>query len=68
MSETMISVENVGKLYTLRHKVTGERYATFRDVITRGVLAPFRAISGKGRNGAKRQRDGGLLGDQGYLL
>jgi lipopolysaccharide transport system ATP-binding protein len=52
MSETMISVENVGKLYTLRHKVTGERYATFRDVITRGVLAPFRAISGKGRNGS----------------
>jgi lipopolysaccharide transport system ATP-binding protein len=53
MSETMISVENVGKLYTLRHKVTGERYATFRDVITRGVLAPFRAISGKGRNGSE---------------
>jgi lipopolysaccharide transport system ATP-binding protein len=54
MSETMISVENVGKLYTLRHKITGERYATFRDVIARGVLAPFRAISGKvqGRNGS----------------
>src|ERR1700677_1842788 len=52
MSETMISVENVGKLYTLKHKIAGERYSTFRDVITRVALAPFRALSGKGRNTA----------------
>jgi len=47
----MISAENVGKLYTLRHKITAERYATFRDVITRGALAPFRAFSGKRQSG-----------------
>jgi lipopolysaccharide transport system ATP-binding protein len=46
-SDTMISVENVGKLYTLRHKRSGERYTTLRDVITRGMAAPFRAFSGK---------------------
>jgi lipopolysaccharide transport system ATP-binding protein len=49
-SDTMISVENVGKLYTLRHKSSGERYTTLRDVITRGVTASFRAFSGKLRN------------------
>src|SRR5580700_10185393 len=49
-SDTMISVENVGKLYTLRHKSSGERYTTLRDVITRGATASFRAFSGKLRN------------------
>jgi lipopolysaccharide transport system ATP-binding protein len=48
--DTMISVENVGKLYTLRHKGSGERYSTLRDVITRSVVAPFRAIASKPRN------------------
>jgi homopolymeric O-antigen transport system ATP-binding protein len=49
-SDTMISVEDVGKLYTLRHKSSGERYTTLRDVITRGTAASFRAFSGKLRN------------------
>src|SRR5260370_19048742 len=49
-SDTMISVENVGKLYTLRHKSDGERSTTLRDVITQGVGASFRAFSGKLRN------------------
>ena len=40
----MISVENVGKLYTLKHKSSGERYTTLRDVITRSAAAPFRAL------------------------
>ena len=46
----MISAEDVGKLYTLRHKSSGERYTTLRDVITRGAAASFRAFSGKLRN------------------
>ena len=46
----MISVEDVGKLYTLRHKSSGERYTTLRDVITRGAAASLRAFSGKLRN------------------
>jgi lipopolysaccharide transport system ATP-binding protein len=45
MSDTMISVENVGKLYTLKHKNSGVRYSTLRDVISRGVAAPFGAFS-----------------------
>src|ERR1700688_4454405 len=49
-SDTMISVENVGKLYTLRHKRSGERYTTLRDVISRGVVGSFRAFSGKLRS------------------
>jgi lipopolysaccharide transport system ATP-binding protein len=49
-SETMISVEDVGKRYTLRHKSSGERYTTLRDVITRGAAASIRAFSGKLRN------------------
>src|SRR5208282_975469 len=48
--DTMISVENVGKLYTLRHKSSGERYTTLRDVITRAAAAPFCALSGKLRS------------------
>jgi lipopolysaccharide transport system ATP-binding protein len=47
MSETMISVENVGKRYLLRHKVTSERYSTFRDLITKTALAPVRAVSNR---------------------
>jgi lipopolysaccharide transport system ATP-binding protein len=46
----MICVENVGKLYTLRHKSSGERYMTLRDVISRGAAAPFRAFSSKRRS------------------
>ena len=56
MSETMISVENVGKRYTLKHKSSGERYTTLRDIITRKAIAPFRAFSSRrsrrGSNGS----------------
>jgi lipopolysaccharide transport system ATP-binding protein len=44
MSDTVISVENLGKRYTLRHRGNSERYATFRDVIARQAIAPFKAI------------------------
>ena len=50
MSETMITVENIGKRYTLRHKSSAARYSTLRDVLTRGMFAPFRALSGKLRS------------------
>jgi lipopolysaccharide transport system ATP-binding protein len=49
-SETVISVEDVGKRYILKHKSSGERYTTLRDVITRGAAASIRAFSGKLRN------------------
>src|SRR5271165_4187216 len=64
-SDTMISVENVGKLYTLKHKSEGERYITLRDVITRRVAASFRAFSGrpKSRSGsnARSTHSAGLV-------
>src|ERR1700693_1942880 len=44
-SETLISLENVGKLYYIKHKGSTERYTTLRDVITRGVRAPFASFS-----------------------
>jgi lipopolysaccharide transport system ATP-binding protein len=54
MSETVISIENVGKKYTLRHKKSGEAYTTLRDVIARRASAPFKVIarklSGKNRS------------------
>ncbi len=49
MSDTIISVENVGKRYALSHRGTGERYTTLRDVIARQVIAPFKAIGNKMR-------------------
>jgi lipopolysaccharide transport system ATP-binding protein len=47
MSDTVICFENVGKRYTLSHRVNGAKYTTFRDVIARQVAAPFRAIGRK---------------------
>src|ERR1700739_4232505 len=54
MSDTVISVENVGKRYALHHKNNGEAYTTLRDVIARQAAAPFKAIGKKigGRNGS----------------
>jgi lipopolysaccharide transport system ATP-binding protein len=47
MSETFISVEKVGKRYTLRHNQEGAAYTTLRDVITRQVATPFNVIRHK---------------------
>jgi lipopolysaccharide transport system ATP-binding protein len=44
MSDTVISVEGLGKSYTLNHKGNDERYTTLRDVIARQAAAPFKAI------------------------
>jgi lipopolysaccharide transport system ATP-binding protein len=53
-SNTVISLENVGKSYTLHHEGKGERYTALRDVMARHAAAPFRAIRRKMRaqNGA----------------
>jgi lipopolysaccharide transport system ATP-binding protein len=48
-SDTIISVEKVGKHYTLSHKGNGERYTALRDVIARQAVAPFRVIGQKMR-------------------
>jgi lipopolysaccharide transport system ATP-binding protein len=58
-SDSIISVENLGKSYTLSHKANGERYTTLRDVIVRQAAAPFKAIA---------KRIGGHNGSNGSLL
>jgi len=68
MSETLISVENLGKHYTLRHSRNGERYTALRDVIARKAAAPFRAISEKmrlrsGNNGSDFHGSSGSAGN-----
>src|SRR6516165_5100031 len=60
MSDTVISVQNVGKRYTLKHKGNDAPYATLRDVVARQVVAPFRTIAKKlrvrsGPNGSAPQ-------------
>jgi homopolymeric O-antigen transport system ATP-binding protein len=54
MSDTVISVENVGKRYTLRHNHNGAGYTTLRDVIARQAATPFNIIRKKlgGKNGS----------------
>jgi lipopolysaccharide transport system ATP-binding protein len=57
-SDTIISVENLGKRYALNHKRNGERYTTLRDVIVRRAVSPFKAIGkritlGNGSNGSQ---------------
>ncbi|HTD16552.1 MAG TPA: polysaccharide ABC transporter ATP-binding protein [Chthoniobacterales bacterium] len=47
MSDTMISVENVGKRYTLSHRDKNEKYTTLRDVIAQRAVAQFKAIGKK---------------------
>jgi lipopolysaccharide transport system ATP-binding protein len=49
MTSDIISIENVGKRYTLHHRRKAERYTTLRDVIAQQAVAPFRAIGEKMR-------------------
>jgi hypothetical protein len=46
MSNAIITVENLGKRYSLRHQ-TGERYTALRDVITDKAKSLFRRNSRK---------------------
>jgi hypothetical protein len=45
MSDPIITVENLGKRYSLRHQT--ERYTALRDVIARRATAPLRALKSK---------------------
>jgi len=59
-SDTVISVENLGKLYTLNHRGNGQPYATLRDVIARTAVMPLKAVATKfkasvGLNGSHPQ-------------
>jgi lipopolysaccharide transport system ATP-binding protein len=47
MSDTIIQVENLGKLYRIAHQRQERRYVALRDVIAHNLAAPFRALRGK---------------------
>jgi lipopolysaccharide transport system ATP-binding protein len=47
--DSIISVEHLGKRYSLSHKANGEPYIALRDVIARQALAPFKTIRQKMR-------------------
>ncbi|HSI62456.1 MAG TPA: ABC transporter ATP-binding protein, partial [Candidatus Saccharimonadia bacterium] len=44
MSDPIIQVENLGKMYQVQHQ-TGERYTALRDVLTRKVAGIFQRNS-----------------------
>ena len=46
MSEPILSVERLGKRYSLRHSEYDGPYTTLRDTIARAVKAPFGWVSG----------------------
>lgn len=58
MSDTIITVENLGKKYRIRHE--RERYTALRDVIARKASAPFRRLR------SARPRDDGTTGQHDY--
>lgn len=47
MSDSVVSVEGVGKRYRLRHRHETEQYATLRDAMVGAFKAPFRRLSGE---------------------
>ncbi len=58
MSGTVITVENLGKKYTILHQAEGQRYATLRDVITE------KAKSLLGKRGARSVEHGATPGSR----
>jgi lipopolysaccharide transport system ATP-binding protein len=49
MSDGIITVENLGKKYRIRHEAERQRYVALRDVIAQKCAAPFRFL----RNGSR---------------
>jgi lipopolysaccharide transport system ATP-binding protein len=52
VSDTIITVENLGKKYSLQHQ-RGERYTALRDVLTERAKSLFRRNSDKSRAGGQ---------------
>src|ERR1035441_3152304 len=54
MSNSIISVENLGKKYRIDHQTQRHSYRTLREVISEGSRGAFRKLkSGFGKNGSK---------------
>lgn len=50
MSNVVISIENLGKKYRIRHQGEGRRYVALRDVIADKVTTPWRWLAQRGRS------------------
>jgi lipopolysaccharide transport system ATP-binding protein len=59
MSDTIISVENLGKKYRISHQGERQRYVALRDVIAQKCAAPFRALFGKNGRVSPLRKDSG---------
>ena len=44
MSDSVISVENLGKKYKIHHQVERQRYVALRDVLSQKLFAPFKFL------------------------
>jgi len=51
MSDAVITVENLGKKYRLRHQAEGQRYVALRDLIAQQMKAPLRFLCKLKNNG-----------------
>ena len=49
MSDTVISVENLGKRYRIAHQAERQRYVALRDVIAEKAKGLFRRVTAKGK-------------------
>jgi len=49
MSETVITVENLGKRYRIAHQAERQRYVALRDVIAEKTKGLFRRVTAKGK-------------------
>src|SRR6476620_6317511 len=55
----IITVENLGKMYRIRHGGQGgERYTALRDVIARRATAPLRALKSKLKSRKEKTENG----------
>jgi hypothetical protein len=46
MSDYIITVENLGKQYLIRHQHEQQRYVALRDVFAEKLMAPWRWLRG----------------------
>ena len=55
MSASIISVEDLGKRYRIRHQAEGQSYVAFRDVLASTLASPFRRVMGRAVKPASRE-------------
>jgi lipopolysaccharide transport system ATP-binding protein len=61
MSDAIITVENLGKRYKIRHQSERQSYVALRDVVAQSMKAPFRFLRGTTRRGDNGKQGHGLV-------